>query len=147
MTDRRPADGTTVLTICRTCKLEGLSPEDPAGARLGRAAAAALAARGEEPAVEVRAIACLSACGRSCAASIAAPGKFAYVVGGLAPEDAEDLLAFAIAHSKAPDGVPAWRARPEKIRKNTVARVPPPGSEHALVEEVSAAVDEVQEGA
>lgn len=139
-----PASPVTVLTVCRTCRLE----DEPAGARLGRAAAKALERRGDAAgAVEVKAIACLSACGRSCAASVAAPGKFAYVIGGLSPEDADDLAAFALRHSEAPDGVPAWRARPEKIRKNTIARVPPAGAEHALVEDVSAAVDDMQERA
>lgn len=87
-------------------------------------------------AVEIRSIACLSACSRACSAAIAAPDKFAYVIGGLAPEDAEDLVAFAALHADSFDGVPPWRARPEKIRKNTVSRVPPPGAEHALVEEI-----------
>lgn len=145
MTERICPTGATVLTVCRTCRPDGAAAEDRPGERLGQAAERAVARLGGG--VEVRAIACLSACGRSCAASVAAPGKFAYVIGGLAPEDAEDLAAFALAHAAAEDGVPAWRARPEKIRKNTVARVPPPGAEHALVEPVSAAVDEVQEGA
>lgn len=145
MTASLPDSGATVLTICRTCRPEGDASAEPPGAQLGKRAAAAVTAHGAR--VEVRAIACLSACSRSCAASVAAPGKFSYVIGGLAPDDAEDLAVFAIAHSQAPDGVPAWRARPEKIRKNTVARVPPPSVGHALVEEISAAVDDVKEGA
>lgn len=130
--------GPTTLTICRTCRPEGSSPEgEPPGATLGRAAAAALRRQDEAGAVEIRSIACLSACGRACSAAVAAPGKFAYVIGGLLPDDADDLAAFALRHSEAPDGVPPWRARPEKIRKNTVARVPPPGKEHALIEEIA----------
>ena len=143
-----PRSPATVLTICRTCRIEGEVADEPSGARLGRATAQALQRLGAAAgAVEIKAIACLSACGRSCAASVAATEKFAYVVGGLAPTDAEDLATFALRHSEAPDGVPPWRARPEKIRKNTIARLPPPGAEHTLVEEVSAAVDDMQEGA
>lgn len=127
----------TTLAVCRTCKREGARPDDePLGAALGRAAAAALR-RANVTSVEIKAIACLSACGRACTASVAAPGKFSYVIGGLLPEDAEDLVAFARGHAEAPDGVPPWRARPEKIRKNTVARVPPAGLDHALVEDVA----------
>lgn len=133
--------GTTTLSVCRTCKPEGSRPDDePAGAALGRAAAVALRRAGGT-AVEIKAIACLSACGRACVASVAGPGKFSYVIGGLLPEDAEDLAAFAQAHAAAPDGVPPWRARPEKVRKNTVARVPPAGAEHALVEDVTETED------
>lgn len=119
------------VTVCRTCRPEGAPREgEPEGARLARAAAAALA--GED--AEVNAIACLSACSRGCAATVAAEGKFAYVIGGLTAEDAGDLAAFARAHAESADGVPPWRARQEKVRKNTVARLPPPGRAHALVE-------------
>ncbi|RXF74001.1 DUF1636 domain-containing protein [Hansschlegelia zhihuaiae] len=132
----------TTLTICRTCRPEGGPSEaEPPGAALGRAAAEAARRLGPEAGVEVRAIPCLSACGRACSASVSAPEKFSYVIGGLAPEDAGDLVAFARAHAESADGVPPWRARPEKVRKNTVARVPPAGCDHALVEEVREAED------
>lgn len=132
----------TTLAVCRTCRPEGVPAEaEPPGAALGRAAADALRRLDAGAQVEIRAIACLSACGRACSASVSAPGKFAYVIGGLGPEDADDLAAFARAHADAADGVPPWRARPEKIRKNTVARVPPPGLEHPLVEDVREAED------
>lgn len=104
-------------------------------------ARAALAVASGETAVSVRAIACLSACGRACSAAVAAPGKFSYIVGGLAPEDAADLVAFARAHAESADGIPPWRSRPEKIRKNTISRVPPPDAAHALVEHVAETVD------
>lgn len=131
----------TTLTICRTCRTDGSSGDaEPPGAALGRAAAALAGAPGEE-AVVVRAIACLSACGRACSAAVAAPGKFSYIVGGLTPEDAADLVAFARAHADSADGIPPWRTRPEKIRKNTISRVPPPDAEHALVEDVAETVE------
>lgn len=128
----------TVLTVCRTCRPEGSNAADePAGATLGRRTFEAL--RNVDPlgTVEIRSIACLAACSRSCAASVAAPGKFSFVVGGLEAGDAADLARFAALHAEAEDGVPAWRSRPEKIRKNTIARIPPPGVEHALVEEIA----------
>lgn len=140
----------TVLTVCRTCRPEGASSEEaPAGAALGRAAAEALRRLDPSSVVDLKAIACLSACGRACTASVAAPGKFGYVIGGLVPADAQDLATFALRHSESSDGVPPWRARPERIRKNTVARVPAPGCDHLLVEAIEdlRPVDEVQEGA
>lgn len=125
------------VTICRTCRPDG-APADqpPPGEVLGRAVAAAIARLGAAERVEVRAIACLSACKRACSVSVAAPGKFSYVVGDLAPEDAEAIATFAALHAESPDGVPPWRSRPEKVRKCTVARVPPAGAEHQLVEEI-----------
>ncbi|WP_020178693.1 DUF1636 domain-containing protein [Methylopila sp. M107] len=124
----------STLTICRTCRPEGAAPDaEPAGAALGRATARAVSGLADAP-VDVVAIACLSACGRACSATVAAPGKFSYVIGNLAPEDCDDLAAFALAHAASPDGIPPWRSRPEKIRKNTIARIAPPGVAHALVE-------------
>jgi predicted metal-binding protein len=58
--------------------------------------------------------------------SVAAPGKWTYVIGNLDPErHAADILAFARQHSLHEQGLPVWRERPEHIRKNTIARVPP----------------------
>jgi predicted metal-binding protein len=136
MSDPDATASGTLLTVCRTCRPDGAQPGDePAGAALGRVAAQALRESGSTD-VEIRAIACLSACSRSCSASVSAPGKFGYVIGGLRPEDAGDLVAFALRHAEASDGVPPWRARPETIRKNTVARIPPPGVAHPLIEDV-----------
>jgi predicted metal-binding protein len=126
----------TTLTICRTCRPEDAAAADvPPGAELGRAAAQTIARRGLGDRIEARAIACLSACSRACSAAVAAPGKFSYVIGELGPADAEALVTFALRHAESADGIPPWRERPEKIRKNTLARVPPGGS-HALVEDI-----------
>lgn len=127
----------TVLTICRTCRPKDAAADaEPAGLNLCRAVARAIEDTGSGAQVTLRAIACLSACERACSASIVAPGKFSYVIGNLVPGDAEDVARFAALHAESPDGIPPWRARPEKIRKNTLARVPPPGAEHPLVEEI-----------
>ncbi|MFJ5487622.1 DUF1636 family protein [Hansschlegelia beijingensis] len=140
----------TVVTICRTCRPEG-HPEasERPGAALGRAVRDALANVPAGSQLEVRAIACLSACSRACSAVVAAPGKFSYVVGDLEPCDAEALVAFALKHAESADGIPAWRDRPAKVRKCTIARVPPAGVEHSLIEAVheppSTHVDDVQE--
>jgi predicted metal-binding protein len=125
------------ISVCSTCRPEGAPSEaERPGRRLGRAVKAETLARGVEGRVAVRAIACLSACARACTATVAASGKFAYVVGALEEADAAALVTFALLHADSSDGIPPWRARPEKVRKNTVARLPPPGAEHALVEEI-----------
>lgn len=126
------------VTVCRTCRPEGSADAiEPPGAGFGRAVAEAAQARGADGRVAVRAIACLSACSRACAATVSGEGKFGYVIGGLSESDADDLVTFALAHAESADGIPPWRARPERIRKNTVARLPPHGGEHALIEDVA----------
>lgn len=124
------------LSVCRTCRPEGAPTEgEPLGAAVGRAVAAAARERGVEGVVEVKVIGCLSACSRACTASVSGAAKFGYVIGGMTVEDADDLVAFALAHADSADGIPPWRARPERVRKSTVARIPPHGVAHALVEE------------
>lgn len=125
------------VAVCRTCRPEGApAGESPPGEALGRGVAAAIARLGAEARVEVRAIACLSACKRACSVSVSAPGKFSYVIGDLGSEDAEAIATFAALHAESADGVPPWRARPEKVRKSTVARVPAAGADHPLVEKI-----------
>ena len=76
--------------------------------------------------LEVVPVECLSNCTRSCSAAVAAPGKWTYVVGHLDPDrHVGDILQFALQHRDHEDGLPAWRERPEHVRKNTIARVPP----------------------
>ena len=71
-------------------------------------------------------VACLSNCQRGCSAAVTGQGKWTYVIGNLDPErHAPDILAFARQHSSHELGLPVWRERPEHIRKNTIARVPP----------------------
>lgn len=137
---------TTHIYVCRTCRQEGLAPEDePPGARLARAVEAECAARGLGPAMRVMAVNCLGVCKRPCTVSVGAEGKFAYVIGDLdAGRGAADIVDFAEAHNAAPDGIPAWRARPKAVRSGTVARVPPPGHAGLPVEPVAAAQAEAE---
>ena len=43
----------------------------------------------------------------------------------LTPAAEGDIVAFARLHQAHDQGLPMWRERPDHIRKNTVARVPP----------------------
>lgn len=107
------------LVVCATCRLPGADPGTPRdGARLSDA----LTAHG----VPHRRQECLSACARGCAVVFRGPGRWTYVQGALDPDrDLPALLAMIRAYAEAPDGVVPWRARPEVIRKNTIARIPP----------------------
>jgi predicted metal-binding protein len=128
------------IYVCKTCRpadfVEDGRPRP--GARLGEALLRAVRAQGREGGIAVKGVSCLSVCKRSCTVAVAAPGKFAYVIGDLTPEDGPDaLLAFADAYAGAEDGITPWRARPESIRKGTVARVPPLGHAAFPVEELA----------
>ena len=110
----------STLYVCTTCR-----GADTTAADQPRAGARLLAAL-EGADVTVVGVECLSNCTRSCSAAVAAPGKWTYVIGNLDPDrHAADILAFARLHAAHETGLPVWRERPEHIRKNTIARVPP----------------------
>ncbi len=112
------------LVVCTTCRLPGALPDAPRdGARLSDALAAqGIAHRQQE---------CLSACTRGCAVVFRGPGRWTYVQGALDPDrHLPDLLEMIRAYARAPDGVVPWRQRPEVIRKNTIARIPPMEPRH-----------------
>lgn len=118
----------TTLFVCMTCKTQGMdvAPSDQprAGARLLAAINAATSESSDD--VAVVPVECLSNCNRSCTVAVASPGKWTFVLGALDPDlHADDVLAFARLHQAHEAGLPAWRQRPEYIRKNTIARVPP----------------------
>ncbi len=113
------ARATWELVVCTTCRLPGSDPEAPReGARLS----AFLTQRG----ITHRQQECLSACSRGCAVVFRGPGLWTYVQGALDPDrDLEALIEMVRAYGDSSDGVVPWRARPEVIRKNTIARIPP----------------------
>src|SRR3954449_10512824 len=122
-----PKQSGTTLFVCVTCRAQtavGPSDEQPrAGARLlPPLETAPSELRAGLPIAPAE---CLSNCSRACSVAVTAPGKWTYVFGALDPDvHAQDLLAFARLHQAHEAGLPAWRERPEYIRKNTVARVP-----------------------
>jgi predicted metal-binding protein len=111
----------STLFVCITCRPAGDAGLPPRpGARLY----AALKEQATD--LEVVPVECLSNCSRSCSAAVSAPGKWTYVVGHLDPDrHVDDILQFARQHRAHDDGLPVWRERPEHVRKNTIARVPP----------------------
>jgi predicted metal-binding protein len=116
----------TTLFVCITCKGSVAPTGDdvpPDAIRPGARFYEALKARGG---IDVVPVECLSNCTRSCTAAVSAPGKWTYVVGHLDPDlHVDDMLSFARLHDATADGLTVWRERPEHVRKNTIARVPP----------------------
>jgi predicted metal-binding protein len=116
---RVPSD--VVIFICTTCKREGDAPDAPrAGAAL---AEAALAAGG---AFRIQPVKCLSNCKRGPSAALVRSGGWSYVFGHLEIADtAEALQTGAALLGSSADGAMPWQGRPEVLKRNMIARLPP----------------------
>lgn len=127
-----------ILQICIKCKeAEGQATDATAQeAAQHETAGKALYARVEDALAQredlrdeltLQPVECMNGCQRGCVAALRTEGKFTFVIGHLAPseERSNDLLNFAQSHITAENGLPAWRERPEHIRKNTLARLHP----------------------
>jgi predicted metal-binding protein len=78
---------------------------------------------------EIEGVKCMGACDRPCAIAFAAPNKHTYLFGGLNHTDslAElsiDVLTCAAMYHQNPDGSMPWSARPERLKKGLIGRVP-----------------------
>ena len=120
----------TELIICTTCRTVD-TPRDQraAGDILLEAVqtAKAFGDRTEWAPVQVRAMACLSACSRSCTAAYQAAGKHSYLFGDLAVTDdvARQLLDCAVLHHQTADGILPRDKRPSALVPGMIARLPP----------------------
>lgn len=111
------------LVVCVTCRQRD-APADPAAARPGRLLADALASQLPDG-VTLREVECLSNCTHGCTVALHGPGRWTYVYGNLAVDQAETIAEGARKFLDAPDGLVAWRERPAHFRKNCIARIPP----------------------
>ena len=112
------------LTICTTCKREGVDPE---ATRPGAILMAALDEAALPEGVTVRGVECLSACKRGCAMVLTGgDDRWSYIYGDLDPDQhIDDILAGAAAYAATADGLVPWRERPQVFRKQSIARIPP----------------------
>ena len=79
---------------------------------------------------EICAVSCMSACSHACVVTFASAGKYSYLFGNL-PSDAENISTIATAiltcaeiYSDRPDGMLAWKERPEPLKSGVIARIP-----------------------
>ena len=118
-----PAPDVTIL-VCVACR-----SGDETGARPGQLLFEALQSRlaSTDPRrIALVPVECLSVCKRPCTLALAAPGKWTYVVGDLdRATHADDIVDAATRYAGAPDGIVAWRERPQSFRKGVISRTPP----------------------
>lgn len=130
----------TEILICTTCRPRlAATDAPPAGRTLLEAVSKVIegsARPGSRPAPHLRGIACLSGCTRACTMALQAPGKHTYVFGDLQAdaETAVEVLACAVLHQQSKDGSLPRGARPARLRKGILVKVPTPegGEEEPL---------------
>jgi len=108
------------LYVCVTCR----DPADPEseGERPGARLYAALAAGA--PPVALHPVECLANCARGCSAAIAMPGKWSYLLGGLRPELAGDLIDYARLYVASRTGTIMPSRRAPSLAGMIVGRIP-----------------------
>lgn len=113
------------LMVCTTCRAGRTLADDetPPGMLLYDALASLIAAGNDSP-VTLAEVACLACCERGCACAIAMPGKWTYLIGGLTPELAADVLAYGAAYVASRNGAVLPSRRPAALQNAMLGRVP-----------------------
>jgi predicted metal-binding protein len=74
--------------------------------------------------VELREVACLSLCDHGCAAAIAMPGKWSYLLGRLDTSLAADLLEYAATYARSATGTVLPSKRAPSLARMVLGRLP-----------------------
>jgi predicted metal-binding protein len=110
------------IYICVTCRRAGEPDIEPSPGVL-LAEATERAAAGTD--VIVRRLRCLANCTRGPSVAMRCNGSWTYIFGGLDVVDARALVEGAMLLAGASDGILPWRERPDVLKRNLIARVPP----------------------
>jgi len=113
------------IFICTSCRHSG-STCQPGYALIERLRAAILAGGDAiSDDFEVSGVACMAACNTPCTVGYQASKKAVYLFGNIdADQDIDELVAFARLYRSHEDGLFSGKLYPEKLRGNTLARVP-----------------------
>lgn len=116
----------TELIVCTTCRPAGAPRELPPAGQALLDAVRSLHAGERGAGLQVRGIACLSGCSRSCTVALQAPGKPTYYFGDLSADaqTATQVLACAQLHAHRADGALPRNERPERLRSGILAKLP-----------------------
>ena len=114
------------LNICITCTASTAdAPSDPRDGKQLFDRMAALCADHELP-FDVHPAECLTNCKSGCSVALNGAGKWGYVYGNVDPDTMlDDLRDLATRYADSENGIVAWRERPETLRRNVIARIPP----------------------
>jgi predicted metal-binding protein len=110
------------IYVCITCRRAGEPDVEPRPGVL-LAEATEQAAAGTD--VIVRRLRCLANCTRGPSVALRCNGSWTYIFGGLDVADAAALVEGATLLAGASDGILPWRERPDVLKRNLIARVPP----------------------
>jgi len=113
---------TPLIYVCVTCRRAGEPDTEPRSGVL-LAEATEQAAAGTD--VIVRRLRCLANCTRGPSVAMRCNGSWTYIFGGLDAADAGALVEGATLLAGASDGILPWRERPDVLKRNLIARVPP----------------------
>jgi len=128
-----PCPGPVELLVCTTCRSAGADLPPAAGEtlRAGARLLELLGAADLPQTLRLVPVECLSNCTRGCTVALRGPGRWTYVYGNLDPALHMDTLIDGTARfAAAPDGLVPWRERPDHLRKNCIARIPPLEASH-----------------
>ncbi len=119
------SDPHTVLTVCTTCRM-GTPKRDgvPVPGQVLHDRLLALLAQADAAPLRLHGVECLAVCSTGCAAAIAAPGKWSYLLGRLSPDKAADLIQFAESYHQSRTGTVMPSRRPASLADMILGRVP-----------------------
>ncbi len=80
---------------------------------------------GDDPAVDLLPVECLSLCDHGCSAAISVAGKWSYLLGGLDQAMADDLITYARAYAVSKTGLVLPSKRPASLANMIMGRMPP----------------------
>ncbi|MHC8491124.1 DUF1636 family protein [Thalassospira sp. SM2505] len=114
------------LNICITCTASNADAQtDPRHGKMLFDRMVELCAERDLP-FDLRPAECLTNCKSGCSVALNGSGKWGYVYGNVDPETMiDDLCDLATRYADSDDGIVAWRERPETLRRNVIARIPP----------------------
>ncbi len=116
------------LFVCTTCRKAGSDPrpddEPRDGQMLYDAVSERITALGADAPIEVEPVVCFANCDHGCSAGLIQDGKWAYMVGRIGPDEADDLIAYGAAYANSKTGAVLRSGRPDSLRHAIVGRFP-----------------------
>ncbi len=115
---------TTELMVCVKCRAGQDVPDG--GERPGQALHDQLAGMTLPDGVVLKPVECMQNCDHGCSVTLrGGPEKWTYVYGNFDASLLDVIVEGAAKYHDASDGLIPWRERPDHLKKNCIARIPP----------------------